>query len=163
MTSTGLLDANILYPAPMRDLFLQLAVTDIFKARWTADIHREWIDALMRTQPLRDRAALERTRELMDSNVRDCLVTGYGSLIPIIELPDPNDRHIVAAAIAGEVRCDCDAEPKTFPGSYPRTLRHRCRTPGRVSVQSLQSRPAPLLQRRKEGAQPPEKPTLHDR
>jgi hypothetical protein len=38
---TALLDANILFPAPMRDLFLQLAVTDLFRARWSADIHRE--------------------------------------------------------------------------------------------------------------------------
>jgi hypothetical protein len=36
MTYAGLLDANVLYPAPLRDLLLQLAVTDIFKARWTA-------------------------------------------------------------------------------------------------------------------------------
>ncbi len=32
MTYTGLLDANVLYPAPLRDSLLQLAVTDIFKA-----------------------------------------------------------------------------------------------------------------------------------
>ena len=57
---TALLDANVLYPAPLRDLFLQLAVTDLFKAKWTADIHREWIEALMRNEPQRDRAALER-------------------------------------------------------------------------------------------------------
>ena len=52
---TVLLDANVLYPAPMRDLLLQLAITDIFRARWTADIHREWIDALLLNQPHRDR------------------------------------------------------------------------------------------------------------
>jgi len=73
---TALLDANVLYPAPLRDLFLQLAVTDLFKAKWTADIHREWIEALMRKQPRRDRAALERTRDLMDQATRDSLVTG---------------------------------------------------------------------------------------
>lgn len=104
MIYTGLLDANVIYPAPLRDLFLQLAVTDIFKARWTADIHREWIEALMRNEPHRDRAALERTRDLMDRNTRDCLVTDYEALIPGIELPDPDDRHVVAAAIVG--RCD---------------------------------------------------------
>ena len=47
----------------MRDLLLQLAVTDMFRAKWTADIHREWIDALLLNQPYRDRAALERTRD----------------------------------------------------------------------------------------------------
>ena len=101
---TVLFDANVLYPAPMRDLLLQLAVADIFRARWTADIHREWIDALLLNQPHRDQAALERTRDKMDSATRDCLVTGYQSLIPSLQLPDPDDRHVLAAAIAG--RCD---------------------------------------------------------
>jgi predicted nucleic acid-binding protein len=101
---TALLDANVLYPAPMRDLLLELAVTDLFKAKWTADIHREWIDALLEKEPHRDRAALERTRDLMDSATRDCLVTGYQSLIGAIVLPDPKDRHVLAAAIRG--RCD---------------------------------------------------------
>jgi predicted nucleic acid-binding protein len=101
---TVLLDANVLYPAPMRDLLLQLAVTDIFRARWTADIHREWIEALLLNQPHRDRAALERTRDKMDSATRDCLVTGYQSLIHSLQLPDPDDRHVLAAAIVG--RCD---------------------------------------------------------
>lgn len=101
---TVLLDANVLYPAPIRDILLQLAVTDLFRAKWTAEIHREWIEALLRNEPKRDRALLERTRELMDQNVRDCLVTGYEALIPQITLPDPNDRHVLAAAIVG--RCD---------------------------------------------------------
>jgi len=101
---TVLLDANILYPAPVRDVFLQLAVSDLFRARWSADIHREWMEALLRNEPERDRSALERTRRLMDHATRDCLVTGYERLIPCLELPDPDDRHVLAAAIVG--RCD---------------------------------------------------------
>lgn len=101
---TVLFDANVLYPAPMRDALMQLAVTDLFKAKWTADIHREWIDALLRNEPHRDRAALERTRDLMDRATRDCLVTGYEALVPALTLPDPDDRHVLAAAIVG--RCD---------------------------------------------------------
>lgn len=101
---TALLDANVLYSAPVRDLFMQLAVSDVFRARWTADIHREWIDALLRDEPHRDRAALEHTRDLMDRATRDCLVTGYEALTPAIKLPDPDDRHVLAAAIVG--RCD---------------------------------------------------------
>lgn len=101
---TALLDANVLYPAPLRDLFLQLAVTDLFRAKWSADIHREWIEALMRREPAPGRATLERTRELMDRATRDCLVTGYEALIGTLTLPDPDDRHVLAAAIVG--RCD---------------------------------------------------------
>lgn len=98
---TALLDANVLYPAPMRDLLLQLAVTDLFHAKWSADIHREWIDALLRNEPHRERALLERTRNRMDTATRDCLVTGYEELIPSLQLPDPGDRHVLAAAIVG--------------------------------------------------------------
>ena len=99
-----LLDANILYPAPIRDIFLQLAASDVIQAKWSADIHREWIEALLRNEPHRDRAALQRTRDLMDRATRDCLVAGYEALVPTLDLPDPGDRHVLAAAIAG--RCD---------------------------------------------------------
>lgn len=116
-TFTALLDANVLYPAPMRDLLLQLAVTDLFRAKWTDDIHREWINALLRNGPLRDRATLERTRDLMNLATRDCLVTGYELFIPQLTLPDENDRHVLAAAIVG--RCDVIVTQnlKDFPGA----------------------------------------------
>lgn len=103
-TFTALFDANVLYPAPIRDILLQLAATDVFRARWTADIHDEWISALLRNQPHRSRDSLERTRALMDRSARDCLVTGYAGLVPSLTLPDPDDRHVLAAAIVG--RCD---------------------------------------------------------
>ena len=112
---TALLDANILYPAPLRDIFLQLAVEDVFRAKWSSDIHREWIDALLQNEPHRSRAALERTRDLMDHATRDCLVTGYESLISALSLPDPDDRHVLAAAITA--RCDVivTSNLKDFP------------------------------------------------
>ncbi len=96
---------------------MQLAITDLFKARWTADIHREWIEALLRNEPHRDRAALERTRDLMDQATRDCLITGYEPLIMGLALPDPDDRHVLAAAIVG--RCDAiiTFNQKDFPPS----------------------------------------------
>jgi predicted nucleic acid-binding protein len=118
MSYSALFDANVLYPAPVRDILLQLAMTDLFRGKWTEDIHREWIEALLRNEPHRDRAALERTRDLMNHAVRDCLVTGYEALIPSLELPDPNDRHVLAAAIAG--RCDVivTCNIKDFPESF---------------------------------------------
>lgn len=67
---TALLDANVLYPVPIRDLLLQLAAMDIFRGKWTADIHRAWIEALLRNEPHRDRTKLERTRDLIDQGWR---------------------------------------------------------------------------------------------
>ena len=81
-----------------------MAADDVFRAKWTENIHQEWIDALIRNEPHRDRATLEHTRRLMDRAARDCLVTGYVPLIPALDLRDPDDRHVLAAAIAG--RCD---------------------------------------------------------
>ena len=101
---TVLFDANVLYSAPMRDALMQLAVTDLFNAKWTEDIHREWIEALLRKEPHRQRAKLERTRDIMNRAAQNCLVVGYAALIPTLTLPDPNDRHVLAAAIVG--RCD---------------------------------------------------------
>lgn len=83
---------------------MQMAVMEIFQAKWTAEIHREWIEALLRKEPHRERAALERTRDLMDNSTRDCLITGYEPLVSIVSLPAIHDRHVLAAAVVG--RCD---------------------------------------------------------
>ena len=112
---SALLDANVLYPAPIRDLLLQLAVTDMYKARWTARIHEEWIENLLLNEPHRRREALERTRDLMNESTRDALITNYEQIIETLTLPDPDDRHVLAAAIVG--RCDAivTANLKDFP------------------------------------------------
>jgi hypothetical protein len=102
--ATALLDANVLYPVPIRDILLQLTVEDLFRAKWTSNIHREWVEALLKNEPHRNRATLERTRELMDKATRDALIRGYEALIECLDLPDADDRHVLAAAIVG--RCD---------------------------------------------------------
>ena len=73
---TVIYDACVLYPAPLRDTLMRLALTDLFKAHWTDDIHREWIRAVLR-QGKHTEQRLERTRDLMDRHVRDAKVTGY--------------------------------------------------------------------------------------
>ena len=98
-TFTALYDACVLYPAPLRDLLMRLALTDLFRARWTDQIHEEWIRNLLANRPHLTAEQLERTRTLMNSHVRDCLVTGYEPLIEGLALPDPDDRHVLAAAI----------------------------------------------------------------
>ena len=96
---TALFDACVLYPAPLRDLLMHLALTDLFRAQWTDQIHDEWIRSVLEQRPDLRREQLERTRQLMNAHVRDYLVTGYEDLIPALNLPDPDDRHVLAAAI----------------------------------------------------------------
>lgn len=96
---TVLYDACVLYPAPLRDLLLHVAVSDFFHAKWTDAIHDEWIRNVLKDRPDLKPEQLQRTRELMNAHVLDCLVTGYETLIDSVTLPDPDDRHVLAAAI----------------------------------------------------------------
>ncbi len=114
-TFTALFDASVLYPAPLRDLLMHLAVTELFRARWTQAIHEEWIGALLRNRPELARARLERTRDLMNAAVLDCLVEGYEELTPGLTLPDANDRHVLAAAIRARADVIVTANLSHFP------------------------------------------------
>jgi predicted nucleic acid-binding protein len=112
-TYTVVYDACVLYPAPLRDLLMNLAVTRLFRARWTMMIHDEWIRSL-EAKGL-DRRRLDRTRELMDRAVPDCLIAGYEQLISTLDLPDPDDRHVLAAAIAGRADAIITFNLRHFP------------------------------------------------
>lgn len=117
---TVLYDACVLYPAPLRDLLVQLATADIFRAKWTDLIHDEWIRNVLKNRPDLTIEQLTRTKERMNSQVRDCVVTGFEWLIPSIELiglPDPNDCHVLAAAIASQADQIITFNIKDFPES----------------------------------------------
>jgi len=72
---TAIYDSCVLYPAPLRDLLMWLALSDLFRARWSNDIHEEWIRNLLEDRPDLTRERLERTRGKMNSHIRGCLVT----------------------------------------------------------------------------------------
>lgn len=97
-------DACVLYPAPLRSLLIYLAMTDLYRARWSRQIHEEWIRSLLVQRPDLTREKLERVRDLMDAHTRDAVVENSESLIDGLTLPDANDRHVLACAI------HCDAE-----------------------------------------------------
>lgn len=114
---TVVYDASVLYPAPLRDFLMWLALTDLFKARWTDEIHQEWMRNVLKNRPDLTLAQLNRTKKLMNTNVRDCLVTGYDLLIPTLELPDPGDCHVLAAAIHCRANFIVTFNVKDFPNS----------------------------------------------
>jgi hypothetical protein len=114
---TVLYDACVLYPAPLRDLLMQLALTDLFQARWTDAIHDEWTRSVLADRPDIKPESLARCRELMDRHVPDCLVTGYEALIPTLHLPDPDDRHVLAAAIHAQAELIVTFNLGDFPAS----------------------------------------------
>ena len=112
---TAFYDANVLYPAELRNLLMHLALTGLFRAKWSADVHEEWISSLLKNRHDLTRDKLERTRMLMDKYAIDALVIGYEDLIPGLQLPDPNDRHVLAAAIRGQANVIVTMNLRDFP------------------------------------------------
>ncbi|NWK78951.1 PIN domain-containing protein [Aquitalea sp. LB_tupeE] len=109
-------DACVLYPAPLRDLLLQLAQVNLFRAKWSDQIHDEWTRNLLARHPDLQPAQLQRTRALMDQAVLDSVVTGHEYLIESLTLPDEEDRHVLAAAIRSGSSVIVTFNLKDFPG-----------------------------------------------
>jgi predicted nucleic acid-binding protein len=112
---TALCDACVLYPAPLRDLLMFLAVRDLFRARWSDVIPEEWMGSVLANRPDLKRAQLERTRDLMNTHARDSLVTGFEGMVDSLALPDPDDRHVLAAAIRAGAEVIVTFNLKDFP------------------------------------------------
>ena len=108
-------DACVLYPAPLRDLLVRLATTGLFAARWSHQIHDEWMRNVQTKRPDLDASQLERTRDLMNDAVADCLVTGHEPLIPALELPDPDDRHVLATGFVAHAQMIVTFNLRDFP------------------------------------------------
>lgn len=114
-TFTAFFDANVFYGARLRSLVLHLAQTKLFRARWSNAVHEEWIGNLLRNRPELQPAALARTRRAMDASVLDALVIGYEPLIPALDLPDRDDRHVLAAAVVCRASCIVTFNLADFP------------------------------------------------
>lgn len=108
-------DACVLYPAPLRDLLLRIALSGLVRARWTGQILDECFSNLAANRPDLSQEALNRTRELMCSAVPDCLVTNYETLANGVPLPDEGDRHVLAAAIRCGAQAIVTFNLKDFP------------------------------------------------
>ncbi|MFU8805764.1 MAG: PIN domain-containing protein [Bradymonadaceae bacterium] len=110
-------DANVLYPAPLRDLLIRVAITGVVRARWTETILDECFRNIALQRPSLPSDRLQRTRDLMNRSIRDVLVEGYEPLIGSLSLPDPNDRHVLAAAIRAGAQVIVTINLKDFPSS----------------------------------------------
>lgn len=143
---TVVYDACVLYPAPLRDFLMRLALTDLFRARWTDLIHDEWIKTLLTSRSDLKRKDLERTRALMNTAVRDCLVTGFEHLIPSVILPDPDDRHVVAAAVQSGASLIVTFNLKDFPPDVLKGYNLAAQHPDDFTFDLLDRHPALVCQ-----------------
>jgi hypothetical protein len=108
-------DACVLYPSTLRDLLIRIAQARLVQAKWTDQILDEVFRNLREDRPDLDPSKLARTRTLMNQAIPDCLVTGYEALIDSVKIPDPDDRHVVAAAIRAQAQTIVTTNLKDFP------------------------------------------------
>lgn len=114
MTPVVVYDANILYPVLLRDLMLRLAGSNLFQARWTEEILKETVRSITQNRPELKKHII-RTFSNMTQTMRKELVSDYEYIIPELQLPDPDDRHVLAAAIRCEAHTIVTDNLKDFP------------------------------------------------
>lgn len=124
----AVLDANVIYPAFLRDVLLRLAASDLYLPYWTHRIHDEWTRNLLAHRPDLSPARVGRTRAMMDVHV-SAFVVGYERFEAGLDGVAPEDRHVAAAALcAGAAYVVTqnlrDFPPKPLgPTELPRSIR----------------------------------------
>jgi len=113
----AILDACVLYPAPLRDHLMHLADLDLYKPKWTQEIQNEWRRNLLENRPDLKKKQLDKTVFLMDDSFPDANIASYEYLIPSLTLPDADDRHVLAAAIHCQADYIVTLNLKDFPAS----------------------------------------------
>jgi predicted nucleic acid-binding protein len=158
---TAIYDANVLYPAPLRDLFMRLAHAGLVRARWTEAIHDEWMRSVLADNPSLSTDRLARTRSLMNEAVRDSLVTNYEHLIETVFLPDPDDRHVFAAAIHAGAEVIVTFNLKDFPASALAAHNIEAQHPDEFLLALFDAVPGPIcaaVKRQRENLRNPRNP-----
>lgn len=108
------LDANVLFPFRVRDVLLTFAQEGLFRARWTDEILDEWTRNLIDLKPWLEES-IRQQEAVIRREFEEGLVTGYEPLIEGLNLPDEDDRHVLAAAIRCSAQVIVTENHKDFP------------------------------------------------
>ncbi len=122
MPFVAFLDANVLYPAALRDVLLSLAEAGICQIRWSPDV----LDEVERNLAARARApepsvaakGARYVRSVMEDAFPDAMVPreAYDRLIPAMT-NNPKDRHVLAAAVAARADVIVTFNVSDFPAA----------------------------------------------
>jgi hypothetical protein len=145
MAFVAVYDACVLYPNSLRDLLIRIAVKGLLQARWTDQILDECFRNIIKQRPELDPRKLERTRTLMNEAVPDCLVRGYEALIDSLTLPDPDDRHVLAAAIVCGAQMIVTFNLKDFPASALEPFNIEAQHPDDFIVNQIYLQPGAVI------------------
>lgn len=112
-----ILDANVLFPFRVRDVLLTFAHEGLFRARFTDQIMAEWTNNLLRLKPHLEES-IRSQADMIRQKFDECFVTGHMALIDGLDMPDQDDRHVLAAAI----RCSAQVIVTENKRDFPRAI-----------------------------------------
>ncbi|GAW49405.1 MULTISPECIES: PIN domain-containing protein [unclassified Nocardioides] len=122
----AILDTSVLWPNLQRDFLLSMAVEGLYRPLWSdailEELQRHEAIKLMDRGTSQDEATARAANliELMRTNFDDALVHGWEGLVGSYGLPDPDDEHVVAAAVVGGAGAIVTTNLKDFPsGKVP--------------------------------------------
>jgi predicted nucleic acid-binding protein len=96
---------------------MRLALGKVVKARWSERVHEEWMRNIHTDYSDITKEDLRRIRNLMDEALPEALTEGYENRIEDLSLPDPSDRHVLAAATHAEADYIVTFNRRDFPVS----------------------------------------------
>jgi len=114
---SAFLDANVLVPITLTDTLLRCASAGLFVPNWSGDVLREVRFALLRIESHLGQARIDYRIGAMQTAFPQACVTGYETLVDTIHLPDPDDRHVIAAAHLAHDDTIVTANLKDFPAA----------------------------------------------
>jgi len=121
---------------------MRLARTGIVQARWSTVILDECFRSIERERPDLDGERLARTRALMDAALPAAMVHDFESLVDSVTLPDPDDRHVVAAAIRCGAQAIITFNLRDFPAEALRQYDLDAKHPDEFALDCLDLAPA---------------------
>ncbi len=136
-------DACVLYPTITREIVIGLAAEGAFRPLWSVRILEEWVRAVARNLPGQEVVARAEAA-LLRADWPEAEIPPDEALESRLWLPDANDRHVLACAIAGGADGILTLNRRDFP---TRTLaRHGLRRldPDAFLVAALDERPLML-------------------
>lgn len=130
---TVVTDACVLVPPLVRNMLLSLAEAHLYRVRWSSRIldefERGFVRDVLRRKVSAPDAAARRARDAMETAFPEALIEGHDHLEAALEgIPDPDDRHVVAAALHAGAAQIITNNLRDFPAAVMEHLQIDVRT-----------------------------------